>query len=254
MGGSVGRSDATGRGAYYCIRELAKKHGLEPADTRIAVQGFGNAGQSVARLLHKDGYRIVAVSDSHGGIYRPEGFDIPSLIRTKEETREVKAVYCEGALCHEIEATNLSNEELLELEVDILIPAALENQITSDNAARIQAAHIVEVANGPVTSDADEILVGRDIEVIPDILANAGGVTVSYFEWLQNRSGFYWELGDVHQKLQAIMAREFECIYDLARELESDMRNAAYVHALKRLGETMEAKGTSSYFANNKAH
>jgi glutamate dehydrogenase (NADP+) len=254
MGGSVGRSDATGRGAYYCIRDLAKKLNLEPSETKIAVQGFGNAGQHVARLLHKDGYRIVAVSDSQGGIYRPEGFDIPSLIRTKEETRHVKAVYCDGALCHAIDATNLTNEELLELDVDILIPAALENQITAENAPRIKAPYIVEVANGPVSSDADEVLNANNITVVPDILANAGGVTVSYFEWLQNRSGYYWELQEVHQKLQAIMSREFEHVYELARELEIDMRTAAYVHALKRLGETMEAKGTSSYFGNGKTH
>ncbi|HSR88673.1 MAG TPA: Glu/Leu/Phe/Val dehydrogenase, partial [Pontiella sp.] len=231
MGGSVGRSDATGRGAFYCIRELAGKQGLDPAQTRVAVQGFGNAGQSVARLLHKDGYRIVAVSDSQGAIYRPEGFDIPSLIRIKEETRHVQAVYCDGALCHHIDATNLTNEELLELDVDILIPAALENQITTENAPRIKAKHIVEVANGPVTSAADEILYKKGIEVMPDILANAGGVTVSYFEWLQNRSGLYWELQEVHQRLQGIMAREFETVYDLARSIETDLRTAAYVHA-----------------------
>lgn len=250
MGGSVGRSDATGRGAYYCIRELAKKHNMKPSDTRVAIQGFGNAGQHVARLLHKDGYRIVAVSDSHGAIYRPEGFDVPSLIRTKEETRHVQAVYCDGALCTSIDADQLSNGELLELDVDLLIPAALENQITAENAGRIKAPYIIEVANGPITSDADTILNENKIEVVPDILANAGGVTVSYFEWLQNRSGNYWELKEVHERLQAIMAREFELIYDLHHEIKTDMRTAAYVHAIKRIGETMEAKGTSSYFAN----
>jgi len=254
MGGSVGRSDATGRGAYYCIRDLAKKLGMEPSSTRVAVQGFGNAGKHVARLLHKDGYRIVAVSDSQGGIYRPEGFDIPSLIRTKEETRHVKAVYCDGALCHSIDADHITNAELLELDIDILIPAALENQITAENAARIKAPYVVEVANGPTTSEADAILIKNNIQVIPDILANAGGVTVSYFEWLQNRAGYYWELQEVHQKLQAIMSREFENVYELSRELQTDMRTAAYAHALKRLGETMEAKGTSSYFANGKTH
>jgi glutamate dehydrogenase (NADP+) len=251
MGGSVGRSDATGRGAFYCIREMAKKHGMDPARTQIAVQGFGNAGQSIARLLHKDGYRIVAVSDSQGAIYRPEGFDVPSLIRAKQETKHVKAVYCDSALCHAIDADNLTNEELLELDVDILIPAAMENQITAENAPRIKAKRIVEVANGPITSDADEILYDNGIEVMPDILANAGGVTVSYFEWLQNRAGLYWELQEVHQRLQSIMAREFEHIYDLALELKIDMRTAAYVHAIKRIGETMEAKGTSAYFANH---
>jgi glutamate dehydrogenase (NADP+) len=250
MGGSVGRSDATGRGAYYCVRELASKLGMDPASTTIAIQGFGNAGQHVARLLHKDGYRIVAISDSQGAIYRPDGFDVPRLIHTKEETRHVQTVYCDGALCTSVDATNMTNAELLELDVDILIPAALENQITADNAARIKARHIIEVANGPITSEADEILNANQIAVVPDILANAGGVTVSYFEWLQNRSGQYWELQEVHQKLQAIMAREFHLIYDLHLEIGTDMRTAAYVHAIKRIGETMEAKGTSSYFTN----
>jgi glutamate dehydrogenase (NADP+) len=248
MGGSVGRTDATGRGAYHCIRELAKKQGFKPAETRVALQGFGNAGQHVARLLHKDGYRIVAVSDSHGAVYRPEGFDIPSLIRIKEEAREVRAVYCDGALCHAVEAATLTNEELLELDVDLLIPAALENQITKENAPRVKARHIIEVANGPITSDADAMLTDQGISVVPDILANAGGVTVSYFEWLQNRSGFYWELAEVHRRLQAIMSREFENVYELALEHGIDMRTAAYVLALKRIGETMEAKGTQAYF------
>ena len=144
---------------------------------------------------------------------------MPSLIRTKEETRHVQAIYCDEALCQSIDADQLTNKELLELEVDILIPAALENQITKENAGNIKAKHIVEVANGPVTADADEILIANNVEVIPDILANAGGVTVSYFEWLQNRSGEYWELQTVHQKLQAIMSREFKLIYDLHLEI-----------------------------------
>ncbi len=252
MGGSEGRTDATGRGAYYCIRELADRHGMEPSTTTIAIQGFGNAGQHVARLLHKDGYRIVAVSDSKGAVFRPEGFDIPSLIRTKKETRLVQAVYCDGALCTTTDAQQMTNEELLELKVDILIPAALENQITAENAPRIQAKHIIEVANGPITSEADTILNAKGIEVVPDILANAGGVTVSYFEWLQNRAGSYWELQEVHQKLQAIMSREFKRIFDLHLEIKTDMRTAAYVHAIRRIGETMEAKGTCSYFTNGK--
>ncbi|HEY5653027.1 MAG TPA: Glu/Leu/Phe/Val dehydrogenase [Pontiella sp.] len=253
MGGSVGRSDATGRGTYYCIRELAKQIGLDPQETRIAVQGFGNVGQSVARLLHKDGYRIVAVSDSKGAVYLPEGFDIPRLIRTKEETRQIQAVYCDGSLCHSINAATMTNEELLELDVDILIPAAMENQINADNASKIKARYIIEAANGPITSEADIILYEKNIEVVPDILANAGGVTVSYFEWLQNRSGSYWELQEVHQKLQAIMTREFKRVYSLSQEIKTDMRTAAYVHAIKRIGETMEAKGTSSYFSNKKS-
>jgi glutamate dehydrogenase (NADP+) len=216
----------------------------------VAVQGFGNAGQHVARLLHADGYRVVAVSDSRGGIYKPEGFDVPSLIHHKNEMRTLKAVYCEGSVCETVDADNITNEELLELDVDLLIPAALENQITSDNAKKIKAPVIVEVANGPVTSDGDEILKkNNNLLIIPDILANAGGVTVSYFEWVQNKMGYYWELEEVHQKLHEIMSREFGNVYDLMVEKQIDMRTAAYVLGLNRIGEAVESLGTMKYFA-----
>ena len=158
LGGSLGRDDATGRGAYYCIKELEKKKHWKPSDITVAVQGFGNAGQHVAKLLHADGYRIVAVSDSKGGIYKPEGFDVPSLIQFKNESRKLKAVYCDGSLCEAIDADTITNEELLELDVDVLIPAALENQITENNVNNIMAKTIVEVANGPTTSAADKVL------------------------------------------------------------------------------------------------
>ena len=158
MGGSLGREDATGRGAYYCIKELEKKRNWNPADIRVAVQGFGNAGQYVASLLHADGYKIVAVSDSQGGIYREEGFDVPSLMHIKHKSQRVQAVYCEGSVCEVVPAEHMTNEELLELDVDILIPAALENVIHAGNAKNIKAPIIVEVANGPIVSDADPIL------------------------------------------------------------------------------------------------
>ena len=248
LGGSQGRDDATGRGAYYCIKELEKRRSWNPTDIQVAVQGFGNAGQHVARLLQADGYRIVAVSDSQGGAYRPEGFDIPSLMQVKNETRELKAVYCKGSVCETVEAEVVTNEELLELDVDVLIPAALENQITADNAERIRAPVIVEVANGPTTSAADRVLSDAGKLVIPDILANGGGVTVSYFEWVQNRQGLYWTRDEVEGRLQEIVAREFSAVFERMQELEIDMRTAAYVHALQRLGEALEAHGTYSYF------
>jgi glutamate dehydrogenase (NADP+) len=248
LGGSQGRDDATGRGAYYCIQELEKRRGWNPSDLRVAVQGFGNAGQHVARLLQADGYRIVGVSDSRGGAYRPAGFDVPSLMHVKNETRELKAVYCEGSVCEAVEAEAITNEELLELDVDLLIPAALENQITIDNAERIRAQVIVEVANGPITSDADRVLAAAGKLVVPDILANAGGVTVSYFEWVQNRQGFYWTRDQVATRLQEMMAREFNAVFERMEEHGTDMRTAAYVHALQRMGEALEAQGTYSYF------
>ena len=253
LGGSLGRDDATGRGAYYCIKELERIRQWKPENIRVAVQGFGNAGQHAARLLHADGYRIVAVSDSRGGIYRPDGFDVPSLIQAKNETRQVKAVYCDGSVCEAVKADTITNDELLELDVDLLIPAALENQITADNAPRIKAPVIVEIANGPTTSDGDAVLVEKGTLVVPDILANAGGVTVSYFEWAQNKAGFYWPLEEVHAKLRIIMLREFNTVYGLMSEKKTDMRTAAYVHALNRIGEAIEAQGTSRYFGSGVA-
>lgn len=249
LGGSLGRDDATGRGTYYCIKELEKKRNWDPKNITVAVQGFGNAGQHVASLLHRDGYKIVAVSDSKGAVYSEKGFDIPSLIHMKNETREVRPVYCEGSVCEVVPAKHLSNEELLELDVDILIPAALENVITKENADRIKAKVIMETANGPVTFEADEILSKKGILVAPDILVNAGGVTVSYFEWVQNKSGYYWSEDEVHQRLHAVMVREFNYLYDLVQKHKIDMRTAAYVHALNRIGKAIAAQGTHSYFS-----
>lgn len=262
LGGSLGRGDATGRGAYYCIKELERRKGWDPADIRVAVQGFGNAGQHVSRLLHADGYRIVAVSDSRGGVYHEAGIDIPRAIKFKQSGRAIGAVYSTRSICDCVHCGNpqcdcktkdtigesITNEALLELNVDVLIPAALEDQITQDNADRIQAPLIVEVANGPITRGADEVLNGKGTTVVPDILANAGGVTVSYFEWTQNRSGLYWTEDEVHSRLQAIMAREFNAVYELAGEKTIDLRTAAYVHALNRIGEAITDQGTSQFF------
>jgi glutamate dehydrogenase (NADP+) len=248
LGGSLGRDDATGRGGYYCIKELERKRGWNPPEISVAIQGFGNAAQGVARLLHADGYKVVAVSDSKGGIYKREGFDVPSLIQFKNELRQLKAVYCHGSVCEMVDADTISNAELLELEVDLLIPAALDNQFTADNVDRIQAPVIVELANGPTTSEADAVFADKGVLVIPDILANAGGVTVSYFEWTQNRQGFYWTLEEVHHRLEAIMVREFKATWDLMELHKTDLRTAAYVHALNRIGIAIEAKGTRRYF------
>jgi glutamate dehydrogenase (NADP+) len=248
LGGSLGREDATGRGAYYCIKELERGKGWDPAQVRVAVQGFGNAGQHVARLLHEDGYRVVAVSDSKGGIFKEDGFDIPSLIRFKNESRQLKAVYCDGSVCEMVDAATISNEELLSLDVDVLVPAALENVITRENADRVKAPVIVEVANGPTTSDGDAVLNDAGKIVVPDILANAGGVTVSYFEWVQNKQGYYWTEPQVQERLQEIMSREFDAVHQFADRHGIDMRTAAYAQALTRIGQAIEAVGTQSYF------
>lgn len=249
LGGSLGREDATGRGAYYCIKELEKRKGWQPNQTRVAIQGFGNAAQHVARLLHQDGYRIVAVSDSQGGIFCDDGFDVPSIIQAKQETRQVKAVYCTGSVCEEVSnANSITNEALLELEVDILIPSALENQITATNVEAIKAPTIIEVANGPIHINADKTI-NKNALIVPDILANAGGVVVSYFEWVQNRFGWYWEEEEVHQRLRKIMVKAFDKTYQCMQAHNIDMRTAAYVSALSTLEDAISATGTHEYFS-----
>lgn len=252
--GIVGRDDATGRGAYYCMKELEALRSWTPGRVRVAIQGFGNAGQNIARLLHQDGYRVVAISDSKGGLYREEGLDIPSLIHAKNETRTMSGVYCgcsvcECADCTDDHAVTLTNAELLELDVDVLIPAALELQITSANAKRVQAPVIIEVANGPLSSDADAELAARGVLVVPDILANAGGVSVSYFEWAQNKGGWTWSLDDVHQRLLQIMRAAFDCVHSRHSEAEISMRAAAYAVALERIAGAVQAQGTYEFFS-----
>ncbi len=252
LGGSLGRDTATGRGAFLCIEDLADTHGWSRQGTTVAVQGFGNAGRSVATLLHGAGYRVVAVSDSQGGIHDPGGFDVPSLVRFKEETRRIDATYCEGTVCEAIPAERVSNDELLALDVDVLVPAAIEGVITAENASRVKAHTVVEVANGPVNADADPILEAAGVTVVPGIVANAGGATVSYFEWVQNRTGDYWTLDTVNSRLAERMHREFAAVHEVAVDLSVSLRTAAYVHALRRLCSAIEAGGTSSYFGNNR--
>ncbi|NNC87933.1 MAG: Glu/Leu/Phe/Val dehydrogenase, partial [Akkermansiaceae bacterium] len=269
LGGSLGRDDATGRGAYHCIKELEKRRKWNPAETTVAVQGFGNAGQSVASLLAADGYRVVAVSDVRGGIFNSRGLDIPAVIESKNRREFVEDVYCGRSVCQcshcgdgsgecgcddcecpACGAEAVTNEKLLELKVDILIPAAIENQITVENAGRIDAKYVVEIANGPTTAEADPILNEKGVVVVPDILANAGGVTVSYFEWLQNRSG-PWPLSAVQNRLEAMMVTAFEAVESMAEEHSVDWRTAAYGVALSRLQEAIECRGTRTFFSRH---
>ncbi|NCS25405.1 MAG: Glu/Leu/Phe/Val dehydrogenase [Microcystis aeruginosa BS13-02] len=250
MGGSRGRDTATGTGAFYVINSLLPKLNKKPANTTVAVQGFGNAGAVVADLLAKAGYQVVAVSDSQGGIYREKGLDIASIRQYKQENRGITAIYCQDTVCNIVEHEAISNEELLALDVDVLIPAALENQITAENADRVRAKYIFEVANGPTTSEADRILDSKGILVVPDILVNAGGVTVSYFEWVQNRSGLYWQLNEINERLKERMVTEAEKVWSFAQEFDISLRTAAYAHAIDRLGEALDAKGTRDYYQN----
>ncbi len=250
MGGSLGRDTATATGAYFVIETIKQLFPSPPQDITVAVQGFGNAGAHIAELLFKAGYKVVAVSDSQGAIYTKNGLDIPSIRQYKEAHRGIKAVYCKGTVCNIVDSEVLSNQELLTLDVDILIPAALENQITAANADDIKAKFIFEVANGPINSAADKILDAKGIYVFPDILVNAGGVTVSYFEWVQNRSGLYWTLDEINQRLQQKMVTETKHILEIAQQQAISLRTAAYVHGLNRLGEAIDSKGTRDYYVN----
>ncbi len=249
LGGSLGRDEATGRGAFIVIQEYAQRVGLEPSDTRVAIQGLGNAGYHVARLLQHAGYRIVAVSDSKGGIYSEHGFDIESLHQHKQATRKLEGVYCEGSVCEVVDSKPIRNEELLELDVELLVPAALEGVIHRENAGRIRAGVIAEVANGPISGDADEVLADAGIRVLPDVLTNAGGVTVSYFEWVQNRQGYPWTLEVVRERLQEKLSDSFAAMWRLYEERGGTLREAAYISALKRIAEAIEIQGTRDWFS-----
>ncbi len=251
MGGSLGRDTATAMGAFFVIQTLTEKLKRKKNSLTVAIQGFGNAGSILAELLFRVGYKIVAVSDSKGAIYSKDGLDIPSVKQYKDTTRDLKSVYCEGSVCNILEHETLNNEELLTLDVDILIPAALENQITEVNANFVKARHIFEVANGPIASGADEILEDNGIQVIPDLLASAGGVTVSYFEWIQNRTGHYWTLEEVNRRLKQKMVEETRSVLKISQEKSISMRTAAYVHALNRLEEAVNAGGTKNYYTDS---
>ena len=243
LGGSLGRGDATARGGFYLVRHLAADLGLGTS-IRAAVQGFGNAGQHIARLLASDGHRIVAVSDSGGAVYCATGLNLDALFDAKNDGKSVVATV--GQHGHEVLAAN----ELVGVDAELLVPSALENMIHEDNAHSVKAKLILELANGPVTPEADEILAEKGVIVLPDILANAGGVTVSYFEWVQNRQGYYWTVEEIHERLQTIMEREGRAIWNISQEKSVTMRTAAYVHALGRLAEAIEGHGTQSFFVS----
>ncbi len=233
LGGSEGRGFSTSQGGAYVLREYMKIIGKDPKQTTVAIQGFGNAGSFMAKILDKWGYKVVAVSDSKSALYDEEGIDISKLMKHKEETRKVKG----------FSGKEITNEELLELEVEVLIPAALENQITKENASNIRARLILELANGPVTPEADTILEKNDIVVIPDILANAGGVTVSYFEWVQNLYGYYWTEEEVLEKLEKIMVNSFKQVYDTSKKYKTSVRNGAYILAIHRILDAERLRG-----------
>jgi glutamate dehydrogenase (NAD(P)+) len=235
IGGTLGRVEATGRGITYVTQEAARVRGMVLDGARVAVQGFGNVGYAAARLLHEAGCRIVAVSDVSGGIYNPGGLAWPRVDAVKLAATPLSQA--SGDWEH------VTNDELLELPVEILVPAALENQLTGRNATRVQAKMIVEGANGPTTPEADAILAEKGVYVVPDILANAGGVIVSYFEWVQDLQSFFWEEDEINQRLRRIMARGFQEVSAIAERDALDMRDAAYVLALRRVEEAITLRG-----------
>lgn len=248
LGGSAGRGFSTAQGGVYVIKALAKRLGLDPKQTTVAIQGFGNAGSYAAKILHAEGYKIVAVSDSQGGVYNEEGVD-PQKAEAIKQAGGMLGCYCVGTVCtiEQIKKDGpcraITNEELLELPVDILIPAALENQITNENAPRVKAKIIAELANGPTTPEADEILHKNGVVLVPDILTNAGGVTVSYFEQVQNASNFYWTEAEVLSKLEPLMVNAFDAIWMIKDKYQIDLRTAAFVLAIERIAGAMKDRG-----------
>jgi len=234
LGGSEGRNEATARGTVFCIIEAARHLGIELPKAKVAVQGFGNAGAIAAQLMSDEGSTIVAVSDSTGGIANPKGLDIKKVVTWKQEHGTVQGF--PGA-------TDITNAQVLETECDILIPAALENQITEKNAPNVKARLVAEAANGPTTPEADEIFFKRGIFMIPDILCNAGGVTVSYFEWVQDLNRDHWSEKVVNEKLREIMVKSFQETLAIARREQCYMRTAAYLLAVQRVADATQLRG-----------
>lgn len=249
LAGSKGRSSATGSGALQILNLWTKREGESPEDLTVAVQGFGNAGSHFARLAHEKGYRVIAVSDSKGAIYSSEGLDPELIWQHKNKARELKDhVYCNSSVCDENEVEELTNEELLALDVDVLVLAALENAITENNAETIKARIILEIANGPINGVADCQLADRGVNVLPDVLVNAGGVIVSYLEWMQNRIGDTWTEEAVNHRLAERLISEAEACFECAEKNNITLRSAAYMQAISRIAEAMSHQGTCEYF------
>jgi glutamate dehydrogenase (NAD(P)+) len=234
LGGSQGRAEATARGCLYALREACKVKGMDLKGARVAVHGFGNAGANIARLVAADGARVVAAADSKSGIYSATGIDIQAALKHKKETTSLAGL--PGT-------KEISTEEVIEVDCDILLPAALENAITLANVGRVKAKIIAELANGPTTPGADEVLFKEGVFLIPDILANAGGVTVSYYEWVQDQYSFFWSENQINETLEQTMRTAFKSVYDTAQRYETDMRTGAYILAVDRVAEATRMRG-----------
>lgn len=245
LGGSQGREAATGHGGLVVLNALMKKLGKKPQQTTVVVQGFGNVGYHFARLAHKAGYKIIGIADSQGGIYdkREKGMDPDHVMETKLARGTIDGVYCAGTVCDYENYSAVDARKILEKPCDVLVPAAIENQIAKDNVGRIKANIILELANGPTTPEADEVFAKKEKVVVPDILANAGGVTVSYFEWVQNRENFYWSEKEVMERLNTMMEKSFSDVWAIHKEKKVGLRTAAYILGAKRIVGNLQARG-----------
>ena len=248
LGGSLGRDSATAQGGVYVLEELVKLQHLEPRNLKVAIQGFGNAGAHAAKILHGLGYKIVAVSDSRGGLYGENGIDPYQVEAAKREAGNLHAIYCDGSVCDAKKLSSdgvkiISNEELLTCDCDVLIPSALDGQIHQDNAKDIKAKIILELANGPTTFEADQILEQKEIMVIPDVLANAGGVIVSYFEWVQNLTHYYWEEDEVQHKLKKTIVAAFHSLFEYCGMKNLPLRQGAFILAAERIIAAAKLRG-----------
>jgi glutamate dehydrogenase (NAD(P)+) len=239
LGGSKGRATATGRGLAYVAEEMLHRLNMTTKDTSVSVQGFGNVGMNVAKFLHDDGCKIVGVADMSGGIFNPRGIDLPNLVLHAEKTKEIRG-FAGGEI---VTDTAEANRRLLSMESDVMIPAALENQITESNASQVRAKVVVEGANGPVTRGGDDILQKKGVHVVPDILANSGGVIVSYFEWVQDIQAYLWSESEVNSRLKGLMTGAFGQIYDFAEERKVTLREAAYMLAVEKMAEITKLRG-----------
>lgn len=233
LGGSHGRESATAKGVTIALNEAAKKKGIDIKGARVVIRGFGNAGSFLSKFLHDAGAKVVAISDAYGALHDPNGLDIDYLLDRRDSFGTVTKLFDK----------TITNKELFELDCDIIVPAAVQNQITRDNAHNIKASIIVEAANGPTTMEATKILTDRDILIVPDVLASAGGVTVSYFEWVQNNQGFYWTEEEIDRRLHEIMINSFNNIYHMAKTRKIDMRLAAYMIGVRKMAEASRFRG-----------
>lgn len=233
LGGSHGRESATAKGVTICIREAAKNKGIRLEGAKVVVQGFGNAGSFLAKFMHDAGAKVVGISDAYGALHDNEGLDIDYLLDRRDSFGTVTKLFKD----------TISNKELLELDCDILVPAAIENQITEENAENIKASIVVEAANGPTTNRATNILTERNILLVPDVLASAGGVTVSYFEWVQNNQGYYWSEDEVEKKLEEVMVKSFNTVLTTSQNRKVNMRLAAYMVGVRKMAEASRFRG-----------